>query len=132
MRKCSILFSPNVEQQVKEEICVILNVQKETFESKYLGLPTPTGHIKREAFQPIKERMAKRTMDWSDRDISTAGKEALIKSVAQALPTYCMRVFKLSDGLCEDLMKQIRKYWWGVKNGKHRTHWCAMGQNDSN
>jgi hypothetical protein len=43
------------------------------------------------------------------------GKEVLIKSVAQALPNYIMSIFKLTDGLCEDLMKAIRAFWWGLR-----------------
>ncbi|GJN28882.1 hypothetical protein PR202_gb17054 [Eleusine coracana subsp. coracana] len=44
--------------------------------------------------------------------ISSARKEELIKFMAQALPTYLMGVFKLTNGLCEEHMKKIRKYWW--------------------
>jgi hypothetical protein len=48
---------------------------------------------------------------WREKDLSAAGKEIQIKSIAQALPNYLMSVFKLSDGLCEDLMKAIQAYW---------------------
>ena len=40
------------------------------------------------------------------------------KSVAQALPTYVMSVFKLPLTLCDDLMKHIWVFWWGAENGK--------------
>jgi hypothetical protein len=36
-----------------------------------------------------------------------------MKSVIQAIPTYPMSVFKFSEGLCEDLMKLTRDFWWG-------------------
>jgi hypothetical protein len=36
--------------------------------------------------------------------MSSGAKEVLIKSVAQAILTYTMGVFKLPDGMCEDLM----------------------------
>jgi hypothetical protein len=60
---------------------------------------------------------------WREKDLSAVGKEILIKSVAQALPNYIMNVFKLSDGLCEDLMKAIRAYWWGASNGRRKMQW---------
>ena len=50
-----------------------------------------------------------------------AGKEVLIKSVAQALATYMMGAFKLPKGLCDDLTKMIRYYWWGAEDGKRKT-----------
>jgi hypothetical protein len=60
---------------------------------------------------------------WKEKDLSAAGKEILIKSVAQALPNYIMSVFKLTDGLCEDLMKAIRGYWWGSECGRRKVQW---------
>lgn len=40
--------------------------------------------------------------------LSVAGKEVLIKSVAQALPTYPIGCFKLPRDLCEQIDKMIR------------------------
>ena len=60
--------------------------------------------------------------DWSERHISQAGKEVLIKSVAQALPTYIMGLSKLPLTLCDDFMQTIRNYWWGAENGRRKTH----------
>ena len=64
-------------------------------------------------FQPIEERFVKRMVGWKEKNMSQAAKEVLIKSVAQALPTYVMSVFKLPLGLCDDFTKQARCYWWG-------------------
>jgi hypothetical protein len=60
--------------------------------------------------------------------MSSAAKEILIKSVAQALPTYIMGVSKLPLGLCDDLMNTIRSFWWGVENGKRKTAWIAWDE----
>jgi hypothetical protein len=45
--------------------------------------------------------------------MSSSAKEVLIKSVAQAIPTYVMGVFKLPGTLCEELTQLIRYFWWG-------------------
>jgi hypothetical protein len=60
---------------------------------------------------------------WKKKDLSAAGKEILIKAVAQSLPNYIMSVFRLTDGLCEDLMRAIRANWWGSEKGRRRTQW---------
>lgn len=39
--------------------------------------------------------MSKRLVDWREKHMASGGKEVLIKSVAQALPTYVTSVFKL-------------------------------------
>jgi ribosomal protein L10 len=61
---------------------------------------------------------------WKEKELSAAtGKKILIKSIAQALPNYTMSVFKLTNGLCEDLMKAIRAYWWGSEKGRRKVQW---------
>jgi hypothetical protein len=106
-------------QQVRE----ILGLERVEFEEKYLGLPTPKGRLKRGVFQPLEQRFFKRMSAWKEKELSAVGKEILIKSVAQALPNYIMSVFKVTDGLCEDLMKAIRAYWWDSEKGKRKVQW---------
>jgi hypothetical protein len=60
---------------------------------------------------------------WKEKDLSAAGKEILIKAVPQSLPNYIMSVFRLTDGLCEDLVRAIRAYWWGFEKGRKKTQW---------
>jgi hypothetical protein len=43
--------------------------------------------MKHDKFQPTKERMQKKCSDWSEKYMSGAAKETLVKSVAQAIPT---------------------------------------------
>jgi hypothetical protein len=43
----------------------------------------------------LKEKLGKRLKDYTEKNMSAAAKEILIKAVAQAIPTYTMIVFKL-------------------------------------
>jgi hypothetical protein len=36
-----------------------------------------------------------------------------------------MGVFKLPDGMCEDLTQLIRKFWWGEEGGQRKVRWIA-------
>lgn len=69
------------------------------------------------------EKVWKRVQGWSDRPLSRAGKEVLIKSVAQAIPTYIMSCFQLPDGICEKMRAIVSNYWWGFEGGKKKMHW---------
>ena len=93
--------------------------------SKYLGLPTSEGRQKRDRFQSLHERMGKRMAMWSEKHLSAAAKEVLIKAVAQAIPTYTMSIFHLSASFCEELARGVRRYWWGEDTDNRRTHWIA-------
>jgi hypothetical protein len=65
----------------------------------------------KEKFKSTKQRLIKRCSNWADRNMSMTAKEVLIKSVAHAIPTYTMGVFKLPASTCEDLTQIIRKFW---------------------
>ena len=47
-----------------------------------------TGKSKVNSFKELKEWITKRVMGWKEKFISKAGREILIKIVAQAIPTY--------------------------------------------
>lgn len=68
-----------------------------------MGLPILIGKSKVTTFQGLKERVAKTLSGWKEKTLSKAGREILIKSVAQAIPAYTMSCFKLLKTWCEDL-----------------------------
>nr|KYP64365.1 hypothetical protein KK1_018961 [Cajanus cajan] len=73
----------------------ILHVQSCETTSKYLGLPSMIGRNKNDVFRYIKEKIWKKLQSWSHKSLSKAGKETLIKTVLQALPSYAMSVFMI-------------------------------------
>jgi hypothetical protein len=108
-----------------EAVAQILKVESMSFDEKYLGLPVPEGWMKDDKFQPTKERLRKKCSDWSEKYMSGAAKETLIKSVAQAISTYAMSVFKFSAGLCDELSQIIREFWWGDEFERRKVHWLG-------
>jgi hypothetical protein len=123
--KCSLLVREGRDAHDLEQVRSVLGVEKVEFEEKHLGLPTPLGRVKRGLFQPLEAKFLKRITAWREKDLSAAGKEIQIKSIAQALPNYIMSVFKLTGGLCEDLMRAIRAYWWGAEKGHRKVQWVS-------
>jgi hypothetical protein len=123
--KCSIFFGDSCPNATREAVKEVLYVQHEAFDAKYLGLPTPHGRMNKEKFESLKSSLAKSLMEWGDNHLTQAAKEVFIKSIAQALPIYIMGVFKLPFGLCDELTRMIRNYWWGEENGKRKMHWMA-------
>jgi len=69
--------------------------------------------------------MGKRMAMWSEKHLSAAVKEVLIKVVVQAIPTYTMSIFHLSASFCEELARGVRRYWWGEDADNRRTYWIA-------
>ena len=119
--KCSLLPRESLDPAVQEQIRRELEVERVRFDAKYLGLFTPDGALKKECFLPIKERFIKRVTAWSEKYLSSGGKGVLIKLVAQAILTYVMSVFHLSDTLCDELTRVVRKYWWGESDDQRKS-----------
>ena len=92
---------------------------------KYLGLPPLVGKGKRKAFSRIKDQVGRKIAGWKGNLLSNAGREILIKAVAQATPTYTMSVFKLPDSLCKELNPMMGNFWWGQKGRERRMAWVS-------
>lgn len=80
---------------MKEEIRLGLDIYNEALAEKYLGLPTAVGRSTTEAFEYMPTRIRGLIGTWSAKEASCAGLEVLVKSVAQAVPTYFMTCFLL-------------------------------------
>jgi hypothetical protein len=70
-----------------------LNIQKQTMNDRYLGMLVHVGQRRSKVFAYLKERIWLRIQGWKEKMLSWAGKEILIKAVAQAIPTFVMGVF---------------------------------------
>lgn len=115
-QKCFVQFGDNCPQVVQHEVGQILEVHREEFEGKYLGLPTPDGRMHKDKFQMLQESNSCRIL-WGET-LSQAGKEMMIKAVAQAIPTYIMGAFKLPFSVCDDLNHLVWNFWWGSEQGR--------------
>jgi hypothetical protein len=72
--------------------------------------------------------VAHRIQGWKERLLSKAGREILIKSVAQSIPTYTMSCFKVPKGWCVDIQAMVANYWWGQQQNEYKIHWLSWGK----
>lgn len=100
-----------MEGNQKNKIKDMLGVEVATQYEKYLGLPSFMGRGKRESFSYIRERVWHKIQGWKEKLLSQAGREILIKSIVQAMPSFTMGCFKLPKSLCKDIESLIRKFW---------------------
>ena len=123
--KSSIFFSKGCSGDLRKDVMRVLDVNNEQLSEKYLGLPSDVGRAKEGSFKYLKDRIWKHVQGWMEKALSVGGKEVLIKSVAQAIPTYSMACFKLPRGLCLHINGMLRKFWWGSKKGERKTAWVS-------
>ena len=110
-QKTSIFFSKNTRVEVKHDIQSMLGARIMEDCKRYLGLPMAGGKSKVKTFKDLREKITNRFLGWKEKYISKVGREVLIKTVAQAIPTYFISIFKIPKNLCDTI--NSAKYWWG-------------------
>lgn len=123
--KIEYFFSPNTNVLLRAEICEALHIDTEALSDKYLGLPALVGADRSDCFLHFVERIIQRINSWKEKQLSTGGKEILLKAVAQAIPVYAMSVFQIPIGVCKRMMDAIANFWWGDDDNSNKMHWFA-------
>lgn len=122
--KSSVLFSKGTGDRTRRKVLNILGINAEARNEKYLGLPVYLGRSKSKAFEYLKEKIWRKIQGWKEKFLSKAGKEILIKAVAQAIPTYAMSCFNLTKNFCDQISTMVCRYWWDNQD-ESRHHWLS-------
>jgi hypothetical protein len=109
--KSSIFYSKNYKPTIKIAINDILKQPPIPARAKYLGIPLFLNKRKRDSFIELKERT--KVTGWKAKLLSQVAKSTLIKSVANAIPSYLMSIFLIPKSLCLEINSFVRKFWWG-------------------
>lgn len=91
----------NVKEDIVQQICKILGVMATSNHGPYLGLPSHIGRKHSDVFRFVKETVWKKLQGWSMNYLSRAGKEILLKTVAQAVPNFVINIYLLPLELCK-------------------------------
>lgn len=121
--KSAVFFSRDCTDDMKNEVRQTLNIEQEALAEKYLVFLQPTS----EAFEFMPTRIKKLIGTWSGREASGAGREVLLKSVAQEVPTYSI-CFLLSKATCRKMKSPIANYWWGGSADSRHIHWQSWNR----
>ncbi|XP_030494621.2 uncharacterized protein LOC115710395 [Cannabis sativa] len=126
--KSSVFFSSNTEASVRDFLCGQLGIYEADDNITYLGLPNIMGRKKTTILGFLKDKLQKRIQGWEGRLLSRAGKEVLLKTVAQAIPNYAMSVFLLPVETSKELEGIMAKFWWrtGYSNTRNIS-WMSWG-----
>lgn len=125
VRKSAITFSARAPEDLKRRVKRTLRINTEGGMGKYLGLPEFFGRRKKDIFVGILDRINKRALSYSNRFLSSAGKQVLLKAVLSSLPTYAMSCFKLPISLCKKIQSLFTRFWWDEKPGVRKISWVA-------
>jgi hypothetical protein len=92
MSKSVVFFSRNCCPNAKASVNRILSLAQIPAHAKYLGIPLFMHRRKQDSFIEIKDRIFAKITGWKARLLSQATMTTLVKSVANAIPTYLMSI----------------------------------------
>ncbi|XP_019194865.1 PREDICTED: uncharacterized protein LOC109188687 [Ipomoea nil] len=101
----SAVFSTNTNANMRERVSDCFGVREAKDLGQYLGLPSILGRNKIATFRYIEEKIRERIGSWQHKLLSKAGKEILLKSIAQSLPIFTMSIVLLPIRICDTLEK---------------------------
>jgi hypothetical protein len=121
LTKSGVFFSRNLSIAAQQDLSKIMGVRHVLGTGNYLGLPSMIGRKKKDIFAYMKDRMWKRINSWRGRALSRAGKEVMIKSILQTIPSYVMSVYLLP----ESTIKEIERIGGGGGANHKGIRWLA-------
>lgn len=126
LRSLEYFFSSNVAPEIQLAISSELGIFNLLNTRRYLGLLSLIGRSNKAGFAHLKDRLWGRIQTRLNKPHLKAGREVLIKSVNQAIPSYYMSVFLLPISTTDELQKMINSFWWGTKkDGSSGINWLS-------
>ncbi|XP_058776514.1 uncharacterized protein LOC131650817 [Vicia villosa] len=125
LSKSEVFFSRNISISAQKDLANIMGVHHVLGTGTYLGLPSLIGRSKKVIFGYVKDKIWKKINSWRGRPVSKAGKEVMIKSVLQSIPSYVMSLFVLPDGIIQDIEIMLNAFWWGGSSNQSCIKWMA-------
>lgn len=110
--KSPITFSKKTPSEIRDKVKTSLGISKEGGVGKYLRLPEHLGRRKKDLFTSIVDSIRQKAASWSSRQLSSASKLVLLKSVLSAKPTFSMMCFQLPKSLTKRIQSELTRFWW--------------------
>ncbi|CAN1178605.1 Transposon TX1 uncharacterized 149 kDa protein [Linum perenne] len=122
-QKSSVTFSRNTPLALQNLIKDRLGFDRNPEFGKYLGVPSEWGRSKKDMVATMLTRMENLCQSWKSQLLSHAGKETLLKSVYQAIPTYIMSCFLLPKRATNTMNSMLSAFLWGGTSTSKTIHW---------
>jgi hypothetical protein len=120
--KTSIMFSRNVDSQVKEELVRQSGFNEALSLGKYLGVPLVGRAPKRADYNYLISQVKSKLSNWKAKQLSFAGRVTLSKSVIEAIPIYPMMTTAIPKACLYEIQKIQRGFIWGDEEGSRKYH----------
>ncbi|XP_056698571.1 uncharacterized protein [Spinacia oleracea] len=110
--KSCVIFSPNTPESVKHELKQVLGTPCSEKLGKYLGCDVEIDGRSSKDFQPLVDKIHKKTLSWKHLSLSQAVRLVLINAILAALSSNVLAVFKVPKKITVQINAALMRYWW--------------------
>ena len=122
LHKSKVYFSPNVDPNLREELCEILGMHSTPNLGKYLGFPLKLPGSSTQDFNFVLDRVQSKLLGWKSKLLSMAGRVILSQYVISAIPSYVMQGCVLPNRVLNGIDRVNRNFLWGSTEEAKRMH----------
>ncbi|KAL0011835.1 hypothetical protein SO802_006943 [Lithocarpus litseifolius] len=108
--KSRVYFSPNVDRDIGESLCDILDFTSTPFLGKYLGFPLKQPGSSSHDYNFILDRVKQKLLGWKANMLSLAGRLVLIQAFLAAIPSYVMQCSSLPARIFDGIDRVNRNF----------------------
>ena len=121
----STLLGINLEEEEVAYLAELVECSVGVWPVKYLGLPLGGNPKSKIFWEPVVIKVARRLDGWKRAFLSRGGRLTLIRSVLSSLPIYYMSLFKMPQGITDNIEKLMRDFLWGSDTdpSSHLVRW---------
>eukprot|EP00253_Pinus_taeda_P011817 PITA_11817 len=111
-------------QILNRNISSILGFQKDSFPSKYLGVPLMAKPMLKRFWEPVLNMLQDKVKKWTIRALNLAGRLVLTKDVLQSIPVFMLSALPAPKGVLDQFRNIQRDFLWGKE--EVRKKWALV------
>lgn len=118
-------LSDNEQQRVAN----MMNCKIGSLPLIYLGIPILDCHLGVKALSAVPDKMRKRLQPWKGKTLTSGGRLILTNTSLSSLPIYTMGVYRLQEGVHQQMDSIRANFFWQGTSEKfkyHMTRWDNM------
>ena len=108
------LLGINLEVKEVSYLAELVECSVEIWPIKCLGLPLGGNLIRKSFWEPVVTKVTKRLDGWKRSFLFRGGRLTLIRSVLSSLLIYFLSLFKMPQGIVDNIEKLMRNFLWGL------------------
>ncbi|XP_075483871.1 uncharacterized protein LOC142524032 [Primulina tabacum] len=126
--KNSLILPPRCSARLRSRLLRSTGFTEGQLPLKYLGFPLFRGNSTCSLFEPLLQSVRKRLEGWDIRNLSSASRMTLIRSVLLSMSIYLFQVVQPPLAVLEKLEIAFNSFLWGSRPLEKKWHWARWSR----